>query len=463
VERVKEILSSLEGRKVLVVGLARSGLAVAKVLAGLGADVTGTDRKESFDEQDQLEQIGVRLALGGDRVELVRDSDLIVLSPGVPLTAAIPEAARQERVPILGALELASRLIQLNQKLPILAVTGTNGKSTTAALSAHLLELSGRKVFLGGNIGRPLADLLLQEDRVDLAVVEVSSFQLEHLSGPEYFVPQAGIWLNLTPDHLDRHGSLSAYAAIKRRMFEGQSAHQTGVFFMDDPRLPGQIDKLACQVKGFGRKPERLTDGCVLISGNDLALLGSDLSWRLNSSRLAGDHNAENAAAAIVATIAMGISQASIQAGLDSYAGLPHRLEPVREIAGVRYINDSKGTNIDATAKSLTSFSEPVLLLAGGRGKGTNFSKLCPIVSQRVSYLILFGEEAQNLARDLSGCAEIHMVASMAEAVERANDLAGAGEVVLLSPACASFDMFSDYAHRGRVFTELVQNLEEPK
>ncbi|MBW1872284.1 MAG: hypothetical protein JRJ19_09475 [Deltaproteobacteria bacterium] len=241
-ERVKEILSSLEGRKVLVVGLARSGLAVAKVLAGLGADVTGTDRKESFDEQDQLEQIGVRLALGGDRVELVRDSDLIVLSPGVPLTAAIPEAARQERVPILGALELASRLIQLNQKLPILAVTGTNGKSTTAALSAHLLELSGRKVFLGGNIGRPLADLLLREDRVDLAVVEVSSFQLEHLSGPEYFVPQAGIWLNLTPDHLDRHGSLSAYAAIKRRMFEGQSAHQTGVFFMDDPRLPGQID-----------------------------------------------------------------------------------------------------------------------------------------------------------------------------------------------------------------------------
>ncbi|MBW1872283.1 MAG: hypothetical protein JRJ19_09470 [Deltaproteobacteria bacterium] len=183
----------------------------------------------------------------------------------------------------------------------------------------------------------------------------------------------------------------------------------------------------------------------------------------MNSSRLAGDHNAENAAAAIVATIAMGISQASIQAGLDSYAGLPHRLEPVREIDGVRYINDSKGTNIDATAKSLTSFSEPVLLLAGGRGKGTNFSKLCPIVSQRVSHLILFGEEAQNLARDLSGCAEIHMVASMAEAVERANDLAGAGEVVLLSPACASFDMFSDYAHRGRVFTELVQNLEEPK
>jgi UDP-N-acetylmuramoylalanine--D-glutamate ligase len=453
---VTEIAENPEGRNILVVGLARSGVAIAKVLLSMGARVTGTDRKESVDGLD-----GVELELGGDHPELLEPAELVVLSPGVPLDAPMVAAARRLELPVVGELELAGRLLAKRSPVPLLCVTGTNGKSTTAALCAHLLRQGGREVFLGGNIGLPLAELLLREEQVDWAVVEVSSFQLEHLTDPAALVPQVAVWLNLTPDHLDRHKTMQGYAAMKRRLFEGQAPDQTGVFFLDDPFLVARAHGLKCRVTGFSREPRRVPADGVVITDRELELRGDTSGYRLDNQRLLGDHNAENAAAAVCAVLAAGAEPGSIQDGLDTYPGLPHRLEPVRELGGVRFVNDSKGTNVEATAKSLTSFDAPVILLAGGRGKGTNYRPLRPAVSRRVRHLILLGEERENLERDLDGCAEIHLVESLEAAVELSWKLAEPGEVVLLSPACASFDMFDDYAHRGRAFAELVHVLEE--
>lgn len=459
---VTDIIQNPAERRILVVGLARSGVAIAKVLLSMGARVTGTDRNESI---AGLNDLDMELALGGDRPELLDQAELVVLSPGIPLDAPMVEEAGRREVPIVGEMELAHRLAACRYSgrspVPLLCVTGTNGKSTTAALCAHLLRQGGLEVFLGGNIGLPLAELLLAESRADWAVVEVSSFQLEHLTTPAALVPQVAVWLNLTPDHLDRHKTMQEYAAMKRRLFEGQARDHTGIFFLDDPFLVARSHGLACKVTGFSREPRRVPPDGVVIHDRELELRGNGTGYRLGNQRLFGEHNAENAAAAVCAVLAAGMDPALIQAGLDSYPGLPHRLEPVRELEGVRFINDSKGTNVEATAKSLTSFDVPVILLAGGRGKGTNYRPLRPAVSKGVKHLILLGEEQENLAGELEGCAEIHRVESMDAAVELAWKLAEPGDVVLLSPACASFDMFDDYAHRGRAFSELVHALEE--
>jgi len=461
VDSIDKRLEHPAGLKVLVVGLARSGSAAARLLAGRGARVLGTDRGESISGASDLERAGVELRLGGDYPELVPEVEMLVLSPGVPLSAPLAQEAQRLGVPVLGELELAARLLRKDAGPPLLAVTGTNGKSTTSALSAHLLAGDGRRVFLGGNIGRPLCELLLGGQTVDVAVVEVSSFQLEHLSDPRAFVPRVAVWLNLTPDHLDRHASLQNYAAIKRRLFEGQGPADSAVLFTDDATVRESGLGLRGRLLGFGRDAAELPEDGMLISGRGLSVIGEAGHYTLTAPRLAGDHNAENAAAAALAVAALGVAPAAIQAGLDSYPGLPHRLEPVGEIAGVRYINDSKGTNVDATAKSLTGFGSSVILLAGGRGKGSGYQKLRAAVGRHVKQLILFGEEADRLAVDLEGCAPVRFVAGMAEAVNLASQLAQSGDVVLLSPACASFDMFSDYAQRGRVFTELVSALQE--
>jgi UDP-N-acetylmuramoylalanine--D-glutamate ligase len=450
----RDILTSLKGRKVLVVGLARSGLASARLLASRGARVCGTDSNPDPPGAQALVADGVELDLGGNRTERVLESQLVVLSPGVAWHSPMVKAALDAGVPVMGELELGLRLSGLD----VIAVTGTNGKSTTTALCAHLLESAGLRVFMGGNIGNPVSGLLLEQRPLDWAVVEVSSFQLEHLSDSQGLVPRVGIWLNLTPDHLDRHGSMENYAATKRRLFEGQNRAQTGIFFADDAIVRDAAGGLGCSQRWFGRagRAQRLGDG--LIEGGRITV-GSQ-SFELTNPRLSGDHNAENAAAAILAATAVGCAAPAVQSGLDTYAGLPHRVEPVRELAGVRWVNDSKGTNPDATAKSLTGFSDGVVLIAGGRGKGTDYRKLRQVVSERVSALVLIGEDAERLAADLDGCAPVHRAVDMVQAVAKARQLALPGGAVLLSPACASFDMFKDYAHRGQVFSDLVMALE---
>ncbi len=456
-DRVGSILDGLAGRRVLVVGLARSGAAAARVLAARGAHVTGTDRSSAVAAADELAAAGVELRLGGDRPELVADSEMVVLSPGVPLEGALAAAARGRGVPVIGELELAWRLAAIET----VAVTGTNGKSTTTALCAHLLERAGRRVFLGGNIGRPLSELLLPEaaaTAAELAVVEVSSFQLEHLSAADVLAPRAAVWLNLTPDHLDRHGDQARYGAIKRRLFAGQGPEQTAVLFADDDWVQRMTEGLGARRRAFGRDARLLTATDCRIDGRRLLFERGRLELR--NPRLAGDHNAENAAAAVLVAAELGAGLSALQAGLDDFPGLAHRLEPVRELDGVSWINDSKGTNPDATAKSLTGFAGGVILIAGGRGKGTDYRKLRQSVAQRVSRLLLLGEDRERLAADLGGAAEMELVADMEAAVARARQLARSGDTVLLSPACASFDMFDDYAHRGDVFRSLVEALE---
>jgi len=463
-DRITRILEAPEKHRFLIVGLARSGASAARVLRERGAEVVGTDKKSDWDMFEHLQEAGVRVVAEGEHPELVRDADLVVLSPGVPLrplAAPIPAEAVRRGVPVIGELELAYRLLGGQSGPPMIAVTGTNGKSTTTALCAYILEQAGHKVFLGGNIGRPLSELCLSVNKVDYAVVEVSSFQLEHLSDPSNFVPQVAIWLNLTDDHLDRHVTMRNYARMKRRLFEGQSQNETGVLFLDDSYISQSVEGLDCKLSGVSRNPARVPPVGALLIRRELTPNGWDDCFTLENPRLPGDHNAENASVAACAALALGLDAETIQGALDSFEGLPHRMEPIREVNGVSYVNDSKGTNVDATAKSLTSFQEPVILLAGGRGKGTGYLKLREAVSKKVKHLILIGEEADRLEKDLKDCAEIHRASDMAEAVGRAKALAEPGQVVLLSPACASFDMFKDYAERGEVFSGLVQELEE--
>ncbi len=456
-QSVYDIIADLEKRRVLVVGLARSGIAAAELLARRSAHVVGTDLRRDLDGLGELENMGVELVLGSSESISLEDMELVVLSPGVAISNPVPGEALKLGIPVIGELELAWRLANI----PTLAITGTNGKSTTTTLCAHLLESAGKRVFVGGNIGKPLSRILLDgnSDKPDFdwAVVEVSSFQLEHLSGTNGLVPKVAVWLNLTPDHLDRHGDMNSYQATKRRMFESMDETCTGVFFADDPMVQKASAGLSCRKKYFGRNTANREDLDAIISGDEIHL--GEYRISIHNQRLRGEHNAENTAAALLAVEAASVHAPEVYEAIDTYKGLPHRLEPIRQLDGVLWINDSKGTNPDATAKSLTGFDGDVILIAGGRGKGTGFKILRDVVTQKVSHLVLLGEQAPRMSSDLSGCAEIHLVSDLQEAVSLSNTLAGPGSVVLLSPACASFDMFRDYEHRGEVFTSMVKSL----
>jgi UDP-N-acetylmuramoylalanine--D-glutamate ligase len=415
--------------------------------------VTGVDRRENPADASALAAQGVELVLGAEPLEAIRGCELLVLSPGVHLDHPMVVEARRQGIETIGELELAASRLAA----PMLAVTGTNGKSTTTTLCAHLLRRAGRNVFAGGNLGLPLL-AALEGPAPDWAVVEVSSYQLEHLSRPGAIIPSIAIWLNLTPDHLDRHGTLERYAACKRRLFEAQGPRESGVFFADDEVVRANAEGLSCRRRCFARDVGRLRPGDVWIQGRMLSAVGQDRQWRLPSDRLIGDHNAENAASAILAALEAGLSPEAIQAGLDDFVGLPHRLELVAEQGGVRFVNDSKGTNVDAAARSLASFgSAGIVWIAGGRGKGAPYGPLRPLVRQNVRHMILLGEDAPSLEAELGDCAPAVRVEDLAQAVAVARRLARPGDVVLLSPACASFDMFRDFEERGDEFRRLVR------
>jgi UDP-N-acetylmuramoylalanine--D-glutamate ligase len=454
--------SRLGKRRALVVGLARSGLAAARLLQRLGARVTACDRLAEIAGVEELRREGFEVIAGRDGPELLAGKDLLLLSPGVALDSPLCREASRKGIEILGELELGWRLLRERANIAMFAVTGTNGKSTTCALCAHLLRRAGINTELAGNIGRPLCQLLLEDSRPRAAVVEVSSYQLEHLTRPDALDPQAAGWLNLTPDHLERHRTMENYAEMKRRLFLGQGPQQVAVFFADDDFLRQAAPGIPGRLIWFGHQPERLGPQDILIRGERLLLPGAS-ELLIRNRRLAGAHNAENAACAAALAMQLGLTPAAMQAGLDDYPGLPHRLEPVAEINGVLFIDDSKGTNIDATSKSLGCFEQPIVLIAGGRGKGAGYEPLRPLVSQRVRQLVLIGEEAEKMERELAGCAPATRAGSMQQAVELAYSLARPGDVVLLSPACASFDMFRDYAHRGEVFRQAVLSLREVK
>lgn len=442
----------LAGQRTVVVGLGRTGLAVAEFLLDRGARVIVTDtrpEKELGPRVQALADKGAALELGGHRPESLTGADLIVVSPGVPLTIEPLQKARAKGVRVTGEIELASLFVIA----PMVAITGTNGKTTTTSLIGEMIKAAGRKVFVGGNIGRPLIEYVNQEQDADMVVIEVSSFQLETA---ETLRPKAAALLNVTPDHLDRYPDFEAYAAAKARLFARQGPGDTAVMNADDPVVAAV--ELNSRRLEFSRKT-KVQNGAFVDAGRIvLAEDGREVAdLPLSDMALAGAHNQENVMAALLAVRAMGVDTETACSAAARFQGLPHRVELVGEFNGVRYFDDSKGTNVGAVMKSLEGFDAPVILIAGGRDKDGDFSPLRPLTQNRVKLLILLGEAAGKMAGVLGDETETVLVDDMAGAVAVAKDRARPGDVVLLSPACASFDMFRDYADRGRVFAALVR------
>jgi UDP-N-acetylmuramoylalanine--D-glutamate ligase len=439
------------GKRVTVVGLARSGVAAARALDALGASVTVTDKKPLDQLGAQLAALGsgrIAVEAGGHPERVFLEADLIVLSPGVPKIPQVLEA-RRHGVPVISELELAWLL----SDTPYVGITGTNGKSTVTTLVGLMLERAKKKVLVAGNIGNALTeDVSLLRGR-DWIVAELSSFQLEDI---ETFRPRVAAVLNVTQDHLDRYHDIAEYGEAKARVFMNQGKGDILVLNFDDPLVKSFARRAPATVVPFSRL-QRFNPGACVRNGflefNGKRILHTD------EIRIKGVHNLENALAAAALALCAGADEGSVAAVLREFPGLEHRLEFVREKDGVVYINDSKGTNVGAVVKSVEGFTQPVILIAGGLDKGSDFSPLHELFKRKVKLLVLIGKAAEKMAKALGTATETVHAATLAEAVERAARGAARGDVVLLSPACASFDMFRDFEDRGRQFKEAVMKL----
>ena len=443
----------LTGKKVLVVGLAKTGVALTRFLTRAGARVTVTDVAPAHElaaMRSLIQDLPVAEELGVPEPRDVSGYDLILPSPGVPPELPWLEAARRSGILVWGELELASHFL----RRPVIAVSGTNGKTTTTTLVGKFLAKSGIKALVGGNIGTPLVSLLSQQDQTDYLVLEISSFQLD--TAP-HFHPQFAALLNITPDHLDRYTDYAAYVASKAGLFREMAADEPKVLNFDDP-LVRPLGQGLGKVFYFSTL-EPLNEGAWLADEAIKVCLAPALEseFPLADIRLKGTHNLENIMAALLLSLTAGAQPRACREVLAAFAGLPHRLEWVATNAGVDFYDDSKGTNVGAVARSLTSFDRPIVLIAGGRDKDSDFSLLNDLIARRVKALVLLGETKERLAKVWEGLAPAYLASDMDEAVARAADLASPGEVVLLSPACASFDMFKDYAHRGEIFQKAVK------
>ncbi|MFZ0133070.1 MAG: UDP-N-acetylmuramoyl-L-alanine--D-glutamate ligase [Desulfobacterales bacterium] len=455
----------LSGKKIAVVGLGASGTAVAAFLARRGAVVTATDSAHEAHLSPTalaLREKGIRLELGGNRPEVFAEADMVVISPGVPHDAAPFAACRARGIPVLGEVELAARFIDA----PIVAITGTNGKTTTTTLVGEMLRRSGIDAFVGGNIGTPLISYVDEGKKAAVVVAEISSFQLDTI---ERFRPKVAVLLNIAEDHLDRYPDLDAYARSKARIFENQGPDDFAVLNGDDDRLARMAGDLSARKLFFGRvdagAPPLDAEGALIsdaslifrtrwtASGPDSERAGVPCS----AIKLFGRHNIENAAAAGLATLAVGGRMAAVADTLGEFGGLPHRLEFVAAVGGVRYYDDSKATNVDAVHRAIECFEAPIVLLLGGRNKRGDFRLLEESVRRRVKQLVLFGEAGREIAAALGGAARIRHAQSMAEAVAAAGSIAVPGDIVLLAPGCASFDMYENYARRGEDFRRHVE------
>jgi UDP-N-acetylmuramoylalanine--D-glutamate ligase len=443
---------SVTGRHVVVVGAARSGVAAAELLVRRGARVTLTDTKKTIDAADALNAAGVTMALDAPDAAAVHDADLVVLSPGVPIELPAVIAASERGVPVIGELELASRWLRGR----VVAITGTKGKSTTTTLVGRMLTAAGQRVLVGGNIGVPLSAQVEQSTEDTVHVVEASSFQLETTST---FHPWIAALLNFSPDHLDRHPDEAAYGRAKARIFANQTPDDWAVVNADNQPA------LQLAAGGSARQVRYAVDH---ISGADV-FVDRDFIWQrtsegatplvpLSSIELAGRHMLSNVAAATAICRAAGVRGESIARALSGFTGLEHVMEPVATLGGVRFVNDSKATNIDAAARSIESFDRVVAIL-GGRYKGGAFEDLRAPLTARGKAVVTIGEAQAMVHAALAGVVPVVSASSMAEAVRKAWELARPDGVVLLAPACSSFDMFTDYAHRGLAFKDTVRAL----
>ncbi len=447
----------LGGKRVLVVGLARTGIATALFCAQRGACVTATETRgeaEIGDAIAKLRAAGVRLELGGHREATFLEQDMIIPSPGVPANMPALTAARAKGVITWSEVELASRFLSGR----VVGITGSNGKTTTASLIAHILETAQFPTLLAGNIGTPLISRVEESSDTSITVVELSSFQLELT---QKFRPNISVWLNLTPDHLDRHGSLEAYGLAKARIFANQTELDAAVLNADDPGTPPFAPQKP-HVFWFSRT-KRVAGGAYLRGdeivfrrdGNDTVLLHRrDIGLR-------GEHNLENVLAAASAAYLAGAQPAAVASGVRSFAGVEHRLEFVAEIGGASYYNDSKATNVDATLKAMDAFPGRLLLILGGKDKGSDYTLLREALEEKVLVAYVIGAAAEKIVGRISGAVEIERAETLDRAVQLAAERATSGDTILLAPACASFDQFENYEHRGRVFKQLVRQIEQ--
>jgi UDP-N-acetylmuramoylalanine--D-glutamate ligase len=442
----------LKGKMVMIIGLARTGSECARFLVNEGANVLVSDRRneqELTPEITSLAGLPIRYLLGGEEREWLTGVDLVVPSPGVPEDNRLLKEAAKQRIPVLSEIELAYRFF----RAPLLAITGTNGKSTTTTLVGEMLKASGRKVFVGGNLGAPFIGALSGD--WEWGIIEVSSFQLEWV---EEFRPRIAVLLNLTEDHLDRYPDFQAYSAAKERIFAAQTAADVAILNRDDPLVWAMGERLRARVVSFGFAE---VDNGVFAAADEIVWRdgSSEERFPLRHVKIQGVHNEENMMAAVAAAKSAAIERDVIQRTLEAFPGLEHRLEFVRQKDGVRYYNDSKGTNVGAVVKSVAGFSEPVILLAGGVDKGGDYGVLRDGIKQKVRRLILFGAAKQIIAAALGDLTETVIVNDIQSAVRDAAAHAQPGDVVLLSPACSSFDQFQNYAERGKVFKALVGTL----
>ncbi|MCP3677586.1 MAG: UDP-N-acetylmuramoyl-L-alanine--D-glutamate ligase [Deltaproteobacteria bacterium] len=447
---------NLKDKKVLIVGLGKTGFATARFLVKMGARVTVTDRREGavIEGIDSLEEMGVTVECGGHHMETFLGSDLIVVSPGVPYELRHLREARDGGVETMSEIELASSFIDI----PIVAVTGTNGKTTTTTLLGEIFAAAGRDVFVGGNIGTPLVEYLLSGRRGSAIILEVSSFQLE---GIKRFRPRVAILLNVTEDHLDRYASIDEYCEAKFRIFENQKESDLAIVNGDDPMIMSRIGAVKKPPTVVPFSLTRSSRSGIFFREGEIIYAGEEGEERYPTGKfkLKGRHNLENIMAAIGAARHLGISRETILKTVERFDGLPHRMEAVRRIGGVWYYNDSKGTNVGALLKSLEGVEGPVILIAGGKDKGGNYSLLKDAAAEKVKLLILLGEAKTKIRGAIGTVAETVLAGSLEEAVRIASARCTPGDTVLLSPACSSFDMFKSFEDRGEQFKRLVHQL----
>ena len=451
----------LKNKRVLVVGLGKSGISAALYLRTLGARVTVSDSRSGealAKEIPALLDAGVMVETGGHGVLTFRRQDLIVVSPGVPLSTPEIQQVLAFGVPLIGELELASQGL----KGQIIAITGSNGKTTTTSLVGHILQQAGVETKVGGNIGLPVVELVGESTDETWSVLEVSSFQLETI---DTFRPHIAAVLNITPDHLDRHGTFENYAAAKARITENQAAKDFLVLNAEDKPTQMVAAKATAQIFWFSAV-RRIKQGA-FVHGDGVYFLAAEGGtpepvMPVAEIPLRGAHNVENVLAAIAMARLAGVSAGAVRTGIVSFQAVEHRLQFVAKVRGVDYYNDSKATNVDATAKALASFAGGVRVILGGKDKGSDYTELLSLLRERAVAVYTIGTAAGIIERQLAGEIKIERAGTLAEAVRLAAAAAQPGETVLLAPACSSFDQFENYEHRGRVFTELVRALPDP-
>ncbi len=446
----------LKNKRVLVVGLGRSGVAAAFFLQEHGARVTVSDSKTQAQLQGEIPALldrGISVETGRHGERTFRDQDLIVVSPGIPADQPQLQQARLRGIPVIGEVELAFRFL----KGRVVAITGSNGKTTTTTLTGEIFARSGKKTLVGGNIGTPVISLAAQSSPDSLVVLEISSFQLETV---EQFRPWVAAILNITPDHLDRHRTLQVYVDAKARVFENQQAGDFALLNADDPTCVGLKPRLKAAAYWFSRK--QAVENGAFVKNGEIIFRAAGVEtpvMPVSDIQLKGAHNLENVLAAVCMGMIAGCAPEQVRAAVAAFRGVEHRLELAGTLRGVSFYNDSKATNVDATIKALESFPGNIHLILGGKDKGSDYTVLNPLLRERTKGAYLIGAAAEKIGSQIQGATRMVYSGTLEHAVHQAFEAAAPGDVVLLAPACASFDQFDSYEHRGRTFKELVAAL----